>query len=123
MGRLRVVWSERRGAMPATRRTTRAAAVNATARELDDDRSVQQGRQQPILLSGHALPYCLAFAAGWFDVVCSKQYRCYANMMTGNTLNLLMKVSDRDFADAPLLASVIAVFCAGYMFFKVLDSR
>ena len=37
-------------------------------------------------VSKEALPYLLAFVAGWYDVSLFQQYKAYANMMTGNTL-------------------------------------
>ena len=38
-------------------------------------------------VSKEALPYLLAFVAGWYDVSLFQQYKAYANMMTGNTLH------------------------------------
>ena len=78
-------------------------------------------------LSKDVLPYALAFVAGWYDVVCFKQYKCYANMMTGNTLNLCFNVGSLPrsgyHSDVGLLAAVIANFAGSFAFFKFLDMR
>jgi uncharacterized membrane protein YoaK (UPF0700 family) len=55
-------------------------------------------------------PGRLAIVAGWYDVVCFKQYKCYANMMTGNTLNLCMKIGNGERADVALISAAIANF-------------
>ena len=74
-------------------------------------------------VSKKVLPFLLAFVAGWYDVVCFKQYKCYANMMTGNTLNLCMKVGGGDTADASLIAAAILNFTGGFALFKYLDMK
>lgn len=74
------------------------------------------------LLSREAFSYLLAFVAGWYDVLCFQQYKCYANMMTGNTLNMLFKLGNFDFgADTQILAMAIANFCGGFTLFKYAD--
>lgn len=75
------------------------------------------------LVSKESLPFVLAFVAGWYDVVCFKQYKAYANMMTGNTLQLTMKLGGGDRADVPLLAAAILHFSAGFSGYKYLDTR
>mmetsp|Transcript_5499 Transcript_5499/g.13220 ORF Transcript_5499/g.13220 Transcript_5499/m.13220 type:complete len:287 (+) Transcript_5499:157-1017(+) len=72
-------------------------------------------------VSKEALPYLLAFVAGWYDVSLFQQYKAYANMMTGNTLNLFLKVGNGDSSDALLLAGTIANFAGGFTAFKCLD--
>ena len=80
--------------------------------------------QAPTCVSKGALPFCLAFVAGWYDVICFKQYKCYANMMTGNTLNLCMNVGNRQNAnDVALIAAAILHFTGGFTFFKFLNTK
>jgi uncharacterized membrane protein YoaK (UPF0700 family) len=79
--------------------------------------------EAPTFVSKQTLPFLLAFVAGWYDVICFKQYKCYANMMTGNTLNLCMRVGNRDPVDVSLIASAIANFSCGFTFFKYLDMK
>lgn len=75
------------------------------------------------VVSKERLPYLLAFVAGWYDSVCFKQYKCYANMMTGNTCNLCMKLGSQDFADVPLLFAAILHFSGGFTLFKLADMK
>ena len=65
----------------------------------------------------------LSFVAGWFDVVCFKQYKCYANMMTGNTVNLCYKVGNREALDVSFLLATITNYCGGFTAFKYLDTK
>jgi uncharacterized membrane protein YoaK (UPF0700 family) len=81
------------------------------------------GTERTTLVSKESLPFVLAFVAGWYDVVCFKQYKAYANMMTGNTLQLTMKLGGGDRADVPLLAAAILHFSAGFSGYKYLDTR
>lgn len=76
-----------------------------------------------MFVSKETLPFLMAFVAGWYDVVCFKHYKAYANMMTGNTLQLAMKVGGGDRADVPLLAAAVLHFSAGFSAFKILDMR
>lgn len=81
------------------------------------------GIERPTLVSKESLPFILAFVAGWYDVVCFKQYKAYANMMTGNTLQLAMKLGGGDRADVPLLAAAVLHFSVGFSGYKYLDTR
>ena len=51
------------------------------------------------LISPKALPFFLAGTAGWFDVLCFQQYKCYANMMSGQIHRSRQR--DCHFADIP----------------------
>ena len=58
-------------------------------------------------------PFFLAAIAGWQDVVNQEQYKCYCNMMSGNTLNLCMAIGRADwFPTVPFILGTIAHFCA-----------
>jgi hypothetical protein len=64
-----------------------------------------------------ALPFFLAAIAGAQDVVNFQQYKCYSNMCSGNTLNLMMKLGSGDwFPDVPFLLGVMSHFCAFAIF-------
>lgn len=79
--------------------------------------------EEAMCVSKKSLPYLLAFVAGWYDTVCFRQYKCYANMMTGNTLNLFMKIGNRDMADVALIAAAVVHFISGFTLFRYLDMR
>ena len=68
------------------------------------------------------MPGRLAIVAGWYDVVCFKQYKCYANMMTGNTLNLCMKIGNGERADVALISAAIANFIGIHQSMRALRS-
>ncbi len=74
-------------------------------------------------LNQSSLQYLLAFVAGWFNVICFKQYKCYSNMMTGNTVNLCYKLGGLESADVPFLVGAIVHFCGGFTSFKCLDMK
>ena len=83
-----------------------------------------QDVQGPTCVSKGTLPFCLAFVAGWYDVVCFQQYKCYANMMTGNTLNMCMNVGNgKNLNDVALIAAAILHFTGGFTFFKFLNLK
>ena len=46
-------------------------------------------------ISRASLPYLLAAMAGWMDALCFKQYKCFANMMSGNTVQVRHRVAKR----------------------------
>ena len=73
------------------------------------------------IVSQATLQLLLAFVAGWFDVICFKQYKCYANMMTGNTVNLCYKIGNLETVDVSFLAAAILNFSGGYTTFKYVD--
>lgn len=73
-------------------------------------RREDEQEEETTCVSQKSLPFWLAIVAGWYDVVCFKQYKCYANMMSGNTLNLCMKVGNGERADVALISAAIAHF-------------
>jgi uncharacterized membrane protein YoaK (UPF0700 family) len=82
-----------------------------------------QGHSERTFLDQASLQFWLSFVAGWFDVVCFKQYKCYSNMMTGNTVNLCYKVGGLESADVSFLAAAIVHFCGGFTAFKFVDMK
>jgi uncharacterized membrane protein YoaK (UPF0700 family) len=76
-----------------------------------------------VCLSTQSLAYCLALVAGWLDVICIKQYRCFANMMSGNTVKMAEALASSGGADAILLAAVVLAYCAGHALFTYSDRK
>ena len=89
------------------------------------DNAVAKGqvKAERTFLGQTSLQVLLAFVAGWFDVICFKQYKCYSNMMTGNTVNLCYKVGGLESADVSFLAAAIVHFCGGFTAFKFVDMK
>ena len=82
-------------------------SMTATAQIEDESRSPET------IIGRGALPFFLAAIAGAQDVVNQQQYKCYCNMCSGNTLNLMMKFGSGDwFPDVPFLIGMISHFCA-----------
>jgi len=75
------------------------------------------------LISKESVPLLFAFLGGYYDVLCFKQYKAYPTMMTGNVLNLCMKVGNRDPLDVKFLLAAVAHYLGGYTLFKHLDLR
>ena len=86
------------------------ALVLLWAKRLRGARREDEQEEETTCVSQKSLPFWLAIVAGWYDVVCFKQYKCYANMMSGNTLNLCMKVGNGERADVALISAAIAHF-------------
>ena len=85
----------------------RAPADMATAQREDESHSSET------IIGRGALPFFLAAIAGAQDVINQQQYKCYSNMCSGNTLNLMMKFASGDwFPDVPFLIGMISHFCA-----------
>ena len=88
--------------------------THMAAPQLDD--TLHVAASEPIISRG-ALPFFLAAIAGAQDVVNFQQYKCYSNMCSGNTLNLMMKLGSGDwFPDVPFLLGVMSHFCAFAIF-------
>jgi uncharacterized membrane protein YoaK (UPF0700 family) len=102
-------------------RRSRPQLVDTSTAETSVERV--QGKAEKTLLSQASLQILLAFVAGWFDVVCFKQYKCYSNMMTGNTVNLCYKVGGLESTDVSFLAAAIVHFCSGFTVFKCVDMK
>jgi uncharacterized membrane protein YoaK (UPF0700 family) len=75
------------------------------------------------LLTKQNVPIILAFLSGWHDVICFKQYKSYALMPTGNTVNLFMQIGNRDYSNVKFLLSCILNYCAGMGIYKYLDLK
>ena len=73
-----------------------------------------ESRSSETIIGRGALPFFLAAIAGAQDVINQQQYKCYSNMCSGNTLNLMMKFGSGDkwFPDVPFLIGMISHFCA-----------
>jgi uncharacterized membrane protein YoaK (UPF0700 family) len=66
----------------------------------------------------------LAFLSGWIDVTAGlKLFGCYITMMTGPTLNVIKTGLSGSFTDMNYNAAVIAAYCAGSMFYRVIENK
>uniref|UniRef100_A0A7S0U8H4 Uncharacterized protein n=3 Tax=Hemiselmis andersenii TaxID=464988 RepID=A0A7S0U8H4_HEMAN len=86
-----------------------------------EDTSSGNGTVGRTVIGQGGFRFLLAFVAGWYDVVCFKQYKMYANMMTGNSLNMCMAIGNGQYGDASLLAAAIALFNSGFTGFEYFD--
>lgn len=73
------------------------------------------------MLDKQTAPVLLAFLSGWYDVVCFKQYKSYALMPTGNTVNLFMQIGNQDYSNVKFLLASIVNYCGGMGLYKFLD--
>jgi len=78
-------------------------------------------KEEPTILSKQTAPVLLAFLSGWYDVLCFKQYKSYALMPTGNTVNLFMQIGNRDYSNVKFLLAAIANYWGGMGLYKFLD--
>merc|ERR1719235_2587968 len=85
--------------------------------------SAEKKEEQPTILCKQTAPVLLAFLSGWYDVVCFKQYKSYALMPTGNTVNLFMQIGNKDYSNVKFLLSCILNYCAGMGIYKYLDLK
>lgn len=83
--------------------------------------SATKEKEQPTIISKTAAPVILAFLSGWYDIVCFKQYKSYALMPTGNTVNLFMQIGSKDYSNVKFLLASIIHYCGGMGLYKFLD--
>jgi uncharacterized membrane protein YoaK (UPF0700 family) len=109
-------------------------AVSAVATERDVaanrlDAALKVSRSSSSSSSSSSLPFVLAAVQGWLNAVAFGQYKCFCNMMTGNTVSMCFKLATWDaadrgyFGDVALLGSAILHHCAGFTMFRCVDQR
>ena len=76
------------GAPRLHQRTTRLSAVELTALEKQASPAPATAEAIPSLSDEDKLAAGLSFAAGVTDVVTFRQFGCFGNMMTGNSVQL-----------------------------------
>jgi len=77
--------------------------------------------EEPTILGKTITPVMLAFLSGWYDVVCFKQYKSYALMPTGNTVNMFMQIGNKDYSNTKFLLASILHYLGGMGLYKFLD--
>lgn len=91
---------------PQQQVTTTTTSVTAAAE------AIRQQQQQP-LLSQEVLVSTFAFLNGISDVICQKRHGCYANLMTGNLIQLCSSIAEGQAEQALKVASLLLSFMAG----------
>jgi hypothetical protein len=104
--------------MPPKRSTAAGETPPQQTERASEDMSTRAAdlNERRTYISTAALPFYLATIAGWQDVVNQKQYACYCNMMSGNTLTLMMAVGNGEWFGpvVPFILGTIAHFCASH---------
>jgi len=95
----------------------------ATAGDLKD--ILLTNESQPLVKkpSDSALIVGLAFLSGWIDVTCIQLFGCYITMMTGPTINVISTGIGGSFTNMYYNTAVLAAYCAGSMFYRVLENK
>jgi len=63
----------------------------------------------------------IAFLTGCVDTVCYRRYKCYVNMMTGNTIRFATALAESRWTDAFFHISLILSYIVGVGIFRVMD--
>mmetsp|Transcript_33589 Transcript_33589/g.62950 ORF Transcript_33589/g.62950 Transcript_33589/m.62950 type:complete len:327 (-) Transcript_33589:535-1515(-) len=87
------------------------------------DETGSQTTWSPLLKKGAVLLGSLAFLAGVAETFCFTKYRCYANMMTGNTVMAGTALAAMQWSKLALFATMIVHYVAGVALFRLLDNR
>jgi len=85
--------------------------------------SKDEKKEEATIVSKETAPVLLAFLSGWYDIVCFKQYKSFALMPTGNTVNMLTQIGNSDYTNTKFFALAIANYCGGMYIFKFLDLK
>jgi len=67
------------------------------------------------------LAFGMAFLTGISDLALNMKYKCFATMMTGNTMWMALALTERRFMDVGFYASVIFSYLAGLTVFRRSD--
>ena len=65
----------------------------------------------------------LSFAAGVTDVVTFRQFGCFGNMMTGNSVQLASALGLQRWLDVCFSGSLLLAYCAGIGLYRVIDVK
>ena len=63
----------------------------------------------------------LAFLAGVCDVICYRRHGCYANMLTGNTIQAANALSTLRLADMAFFLSILGSYMVGFGAYRAVD--
>ena len=88
------------------------ANVEATATERATD---------PIKIRRPTMNKSLAFLAGVCDVICYRRHGCYANMLTGNTIQAANALSTLRLTDMGFFLSILGSYMIGFGAYRAVD--
>lgn len=75
----------------------------------------------PIKIRRPTMNKSLAFLAGVCDVICYRRHGCYANMLTGNTIQAANALSTLRFADMAFFLSILGSYMVGFGAYRAVD--
>ena len=112
--------------------TTRAAiatdTINLATMYLNDHESPTQVEDAaaikavaPIKIRRPTMNKSLAFLAGVCDVICYRRHGCYANMLTGNTIQAANALSTLRLADMAFFLSILGSYMVGFGAYRAVD--
>jgi len=109
----------------SSRHALRRIHTQSTAIAGDFKDILLTSESQPLVKkpSDSALIVGLAFLSGWIDVTCIQLFGCYITMMTGPTINVISTGIGGSFTNMYYNAAVLASYCVGSMFYRVLENK
>lgn len=75
----------------------------------------------PIKIRRPTMNKSLAFLAGVCDVICYRRHGCYANMLTGNTIQAANALSTLRLADMAFFLSMMGSYMVGFGAYRAVD--
>ena len=75
----------------------------------------------PIKIRRLTMNKSLAFLAGVCDVICYRRHGCYANMLTGNTIQAANALSTLRLADMAFFLSILGSYMVGFGAYRAVD--
>ena len=75
----------------------------------------------PIKIRRPTMNKSLAFLAGVCDVICYRSHGCYANMLTGNTIQAANALSTLRLADMAFFLSILGSYMVGFGAYRAVD--
>ena len=105
----------------ATDTTSAAIAtdtINVATRYISNHESPAN---DPIKIRRPTMNKSLAFLAGVCDVICYRRHGCYANMLTGNTIQAANALSTLRLADMGFFLSILGSYMIGFGAYRAVD--
>jgi len=81
----------------------------------------EKKKEVETIISKENAPMLLSCLSGYYDVLCFNQYKAYALMPTGSTVNAMMQMGNGDFSNTKFLLSAVSTYCGGMYLYKFLD--
>ena len=111
------------GAPRPHQRTARLSAVDLTVLEKQASPAPATAEAIQSLSDEDKLAAGLSFAAGVTDVVTFRQFGCFGNMMTGNSVQLASALGLQRWLDVCFSGSLLLAYCAGIGLYRVIDVK